>query len=149
MGFCNRSMFCCVLLCVHSSFAIISTGKRELVALLCLFSISLMIVVWLFLTMPNGCLQFVIVVFPDHTRLLFLYIILNHIYIRVQVFLSTFSVWIICVVSVLFLLCFSARLFVDALWSPAGRGLTSWLLFVMSDCDVVAFPVVSWVRCGS
>ena len=33
-----------------------------------------MIVVWLFLTMPWVCLQFVIVVFPDHTRLLFLMI---------------------------------------------------------------------------
>ena len=34
MGFCNCSMFCCVLLCVHSRFAIIWMGKRELVALL-------------------------------------------------------------------------------------------------------------------
>ena len=31
-------MFCCALLCVHSSFAIISMGKTELVALLCLSS---------------------------------------------------------------------------------------------------------------
>ena len=38
MGFCNCSMFCCALLCVHSSFAIISMGKTELVALLCLSS---------------------------------------------------------------------------------------------------------------
>ena len=68
MGFCNCSMFCCTLLCVHSSFAIISMGKRELVALLCLSSWCLVIVVWLFLTMPRGCLQFVIVVFPDHTH---------------------------------------------------------------------------------
>ena len=29
VGFCNCSMFCCALLCVHSSFAIISMGKRE------------------------------------------------------------------------------------------------------------------------
>ena len=29
-------------------------------------------VVWLFLAVPRGCLQFVIVVFPDHTHLLFL-----------------------------------------------------------------------------
>ena len=29
---------------------------------------------------------------------------------------------------------------VDALWSPAGKGLTFWLLFVMSICDVVTFP---------
>ena len=49
----------------------------------------------------------------------------------------------------LVLLCFHARLFVDALWSPAGNGLTSWLLFVMSYCDVVVFPLVSWVRCGA
>ena len=47
----------------------------------------------------------------------------------------------------LVLLCFRARLFVDALWSPAGKGLTSWLSFVMSNCDVVTFPLVSWVRC--
>ena len=48
-----------------------------------------------------------------------------------------------------YLLCFNARLFVDALWSPAGKGLTSWLLFVMSNCDVVTFPLVSWVRCSA
>ena len=44
-----------------------------------------------------------------------------------------------------FLLCFHARLFVDALWSPAGKKLTSWFSFVMSNCDVVTFPLVSWV----
>ena len=43
----------------------------------------------------------------------------------------------------LVLLCFHARLFVDALWSPAGKGLTSWLSFVMCNCDVVTFPLVS------
>ena len=64
-------MFCCALLCVHSSFAIISMRKRELVALLCVFSWCLVIVVWLFLVMPRVCLQFVILVFPDHTHLLF------------------------------------------------------------------------------
>ena len=47
----------------------------------------------------------------------------------------------------LVLLCFHARLFVDALWSPAGKGLTSWLSFVMSNCDIVTFSLVSWVRC--
>ena len=51
--------------------------------------------------------------------------------------------------SVLHLLCFCARLFIDALWSPAGKGLASWLSFVMSHCEVVTFPLVSWVRCGS
>ena len=48
----------------------------------------------------------------------------------------------------LVLLCFHARLFVDALWSPAGKRLTSWISFVMSYCDVVTFPLVSRVRCG-
>ena len=38
---------------------------------------------------------------------------------------------------------------VDALWPPAGKGLTSWHSFVMSNCDVVTFPLVSWVRCGA
>ena len=72
MGFCNCSMFCCALLCIHSSFAIISKGKRELVALLYLSSWCLVIVMSLILMMPRVCLQFVIVVFPDHTHLLFL-----------------------------------------------------------------------------
>ena len=45
--------------------------------------------------------------------------------------------WIIYVISVLFLLCFCARLFIDALWSPAGKGLTFWLSLVMSNCGVV------------
>ena len=70
--FCNFSMFSCALLCVHSSFAITSMEKRELVALVYLSSWDLMIVVWLFLTMPWVFLQFVIVIFPDHTHLLFL-----------------------------------------------------------------------------
>ena len=32
------------------------------------------------------------------------------------------------------------RLFIAALWSPAGKGLTSWLLFVMFNCAFVTFP---------
>ena len=72
VGFCNCSLFCRAVLCVHSSFAIISMGKRELVALLCLSPPCLVIVMWLLLKMPRDCLQFVIVVFTDHTHLLFL-----------------------------------------------------------------------------
>ena len=72
MGVCNRSMFCCTLLYAPPSFAIILMGKRELVTMLSLSSWCLVIVVWLFLAVPWDCLQFVIVVFPDHTRLLFL-----------------------------------------------------------------------------
>ena len=68
MGFCSCSMFCCTFLYVPSSFAIILMGKRELVALLSLSSWCLVMVVWLFLTVPRVSLQFVIVVFPDHTH---------------------------------------------------------------------------------
>ena len=71
MGVCNCSMFCCTLLYVRSSIAIILMGKRELIALLNLSSWCLMMVEPLFLPVPQGCLQFVIVVFPDHTHLLF------------------------------------------------------------------------------
>ena len=73
MGVCNCSVFCFALLCVHSSIAIILIGKRELIALLNLSSWCLVVVGRLFLAVPRGCLQFVIVVFPDHTHLLFLY----------------------------------------------------------------------------
>ena len=47
-------------------------GKRELIAFLNLSSWCLVMVERLFLAVPLGCLQFVIVVFPDHTHLLFL-----------------------------------------------------------------------------
>ena len=47
--------------------------------------------------------------------------------------------------SVLCLLCLCARLFICALWAPAGKWLTSWLSFVVSNCQFVSFPLVSWV----
>ena len=31
----------------------------------------------------------------------------------------------------------------------AGKGLTSWLSFVVSNCEFVTFPLVSWVRYGT
>ena len=65
---CNYSLLCCTLLYVHSSCAIIVMGKRELVALLSLSSWCHMIAVWLFLSVPWVFLQFVSVVFPDHTN---------------------------------------------------------------------------------
>ena len=83
MGVCNCSMFCCMLLYVPSIIAIILMGKRELVALLNLSSWCLVMVERLFLAVPRGCLQFVIVVFPDHTHLLFLIsYVTKHLYIK-------------------------------------------------------------------
>ena len=57
--------------------------------------------------------------------------------------------WTIYVISVLYLLCVCVCLFIGALWSDAGKWLTSWLSFVMSNCEVVTFLLVSWVRCGA
>ena len=80
MGVCNCSMFCYTLLYFHSSIiAIILMGKRELIALLNLSPWCLVMVERLFLAVPRGCLQFVIVVFPDHTHLLF-FIFFNNIH---------------------------------------------------------------------
>ena len=42
-----------------------------------------------------------------------------------------------------------SRLFIAALWSPAWKGVTSWLLFVMLNCILSLSLVVSWVRCGA
>ena len=33
-----------------------------------------------------------------------------------------------------------SRLLIAALWSPARKGLTFWLSFVMLNCVVVTFP---------
>ena len=54
-----------------TNIAIILMGKRELIALLNLSSWCLVMVERLSLAVPRGCLQFSIVVFPDHTHLLF------------------------------------------------------------------------------
>ena len=87
-------MFCCALLCVHSSLPIISMGKRELVPLLCLSSWCLVIVVCL--AMPRVYLQFVIVVFPDHTHLLFFIILLSNDIIRCPKITRYFVTYRIC-----------------------------------------------------
>ena len=44
---------------------------------------------------------------------------------------------------------FCERVFICALWSPAGKRLTSWLSFVVYNCEFATFPLVSWVRCGT
>ena len=41
------------------------------------------------------------------------------------------------------------RIFIATLWSSAGKGLTSWLVFVMLNCVFSLYHVVSWVRCGT
>ena len=58
-----------VTIYVHSSFAIILMGKRELIALLGLSSWCLVMVVWLFLAVSWLCLQFVILVLFDFINL--------------------------------------------------------------------------------
>ena len=58
---------------------------------------------------------------------------------------------LLCFCSVLCLLCLCAHLSICALWSPARKGLTSWLSFVVSYCKFITFPLVYsyWVRCGT
>ena len=67
------SLFCYALLCVLSSFATILKRNGKLVALLLLSYRCILTkhVLWLFLAVPWVGLQCVIVVFPDHTHLLF------------------------------------------------------------------------------
>ena len=62
---------------------------------------------------------------------------------------SVLLLWIFYVFSVLCLLCFCGRLFISTLLSPAGKSMASWLSFVVSYCEFVNFPLVSWVRCGT
>ena len=74
MGVLCLSLFCYALLCILSSFTIILKRKRELVVLLllsneCLVNVNIM---WLCLMVLQVGLQCVIVVFPDHTHLLFI-----------------------------------------------------------------------------
>ena len=61
---------CLVFVMLSRLFSAALMGKRELIALLNLSSWCRVMVERLFLTVPWGCLQFVIVVFPDHTHLL-------------------------------------------------------------------------------
>ena len=44
--------------------------------------------------------------------------------------------------SVLCLLCLYASLFISVFWSPAGKGLPSWLSFVLSNCDATVCPIL-------
>ena len=41
---------------------------------------------------------------------------------------------LLCFCSVLCLICPCVRLLICVLWSPAGKGLTSWHSFVVSNC---------------
>ena len=70
VGMC-LSLFCYALLFVHASFAIILKWKRKMVALLllsyrCIVTVN---VLWLFITVPWFGLQYVNMVFTDHTYL--------------------------------------------------------------------------------
>ena len=56
---------------------------------------------------------------------------------------------LLCVFSVLRLLYLCAHLFICAFGHLLGKKLTSWLSFVVSNCEFVTFPLVSWVRYGT
>ena len=46
-----------------------------------------------------------------------------------------------------FVLVLLSHLFIAALWSPEGKGLTSWLLFVMFIEILLLSNLLSWDRC--
>ena len=53
----------------------------------------------------------------------------------------------LCFLCLVFLML--SHLFIAALWSLAGKGLTSYLLLVMFIVFLLHSHVVSWVRCGT
>ena len=55
--------------------------------------------------------------------------------------------WVICVICFVFVML--SHLLIVALWSPEGKGLTSWLLFVMFIEILLLSHLVSWDRCGT
>ena len=59
--------------------------------------------------------------------------------------------YLFCVSFVFFCLMFVMllRLFIAALWSPAGKGQAFWLSFAMFNCVFANSYVVSWVGCGT
>ena len=97
--------------------------------------------------MPRGSLQFVIVVFPDHTH----YFLSPPVKYFTDRSKAVLLLWIFYV----FVLSYVCYVFVSVCLYVLcghllGKGLTtSWLSFVVSNCEFVTFPLVSWVRCGT
>ena len=57
-----------------------------------------------------------------------------------------------CVWVVFFCDVFAMPLCVSIYFVPCGhpgKGLNSWLLFLVPNCEFVTLPLVSWVRCGT
>ena len=52
----------------------------------------------------------------------------------------------LCFLCLVFLML--SHLFIAVLWSPAGKGLASWLLVLMFTVYMLLSHVVSWVKCG-
>ena len=52
--------------------------------------------------------------------------------------------WYLCFVIVML-----SHLFIAALWPTEGKGLNSWLLFVMFIVILLLFYLVSWDRFGT
>ena len=110
-------LFCLVFamsLCasVYMCFVVTCWERADLLALVCCVYCE-------FVTFPIGILGqvwYLIVSIPDFCTLTYFLLLIFYVF------------------SVLCLLCLCARLFICALWSPAGKGLTSWLSFMVSDC---------------
>ena len=89
-------------------------------------------------TLPHGIIgRSAVCVWSWYFLIILTYFLASRKAKRKHVFASL--LWIICVISVLRV----------CLLMPFSHLLASWLSFVMSNCEVVTFPLVSWVRCGA
>ena len=129
MGVLCLYLFCYAILCVHSSFAIIVKRKLNLVALLvlsyrCIVTIN---VVWFFHTVPWVGLQCMIVVFPDHSHLLFIYCLMG------VLCLSLFWYALLCILSSF------------AIILKRERGLVAFLCFYCFTHVLIVTVNVLWL----
>ena len=56
---------------------------------------------------------------------------------------------LLCFFCLVFVMPLCVCVFFCVLGSPAGKGLTSWLSFVVFNYEFVTFPLVSYVRCDT
>ena len=81
-------------------------------------------------------MQFRYVIYTGRMFLFYNYVVGLNIIQYKCIFSKLAFVDLLCFCSVLCLLCLCARLFIFALWSPAGKGLTSWFSFVVSTVSL-------------
>ena len=166
MGVCNCSMFCCTLLfeeradgfayfvflVSRDDWAALPRGATGLSAV-CDCGISWSYSLTFFICSRSRCMDKLRVFHANQTYMC-LYPPWNRFKPSSELFLLTFQggtyssfvdhYYYLCLVLVML-----SGPFIDALWSPTGKGLISWLLFVVFYCFLSLSHVVSWLRCDT